>query len=138
MATAINKIKSKKWNSFWDIFGIGTSLICLIHCLMFPVFLLILPTVDIPIDHEFFHLIFYAVAILAAVFSFFICSHKIKDKKIHLAAYLGILLLTLGTFFIGNHEVEAIFIISGCGFLLYGHLIKFKIRQKIDLNSQLR
>lgn len=93
----------QRYSQIWDNLGIGASTICLIHCMILPVMLVIFPTVTLAwLADDAMHLPLLAALILpaaiAAITGFL--AHKHLSTAVIMAFGLGA--VTLGTF---AHEV---------------------------------
>ena len=57
-------------SNFLDRVGISTSLLCVLHCLMTPVFVAFVPLLSTAFTHEWFHRTIVLVAVPVAIAAF--------------------------------------------------------------------
>ncbi len=93
-------------NKIFDIFGMGLSGLCIIHCIVLPFIVLIFPAANFVEDHLVHDLIFVFI-ILTALLSFL--PHAIKNKSLTslFLPFLGVIFLVISNSFF-HHEKSAI------------------------------
>ena len=105
-----------------DRFAIGLSSLCLLHCLLPPVLLFLLPAVGaayfIPED---FHLWILLAAIPTSLFALY-AGHRNHGKMLPaLAAFGGLCLLGYGAIFRVTEQLELILTVVGACILALAH-----------------
>lgn len=113
-----------------DKLGIGFSSLCAIHCLLTPIFLLLLPTLGEAFHHDEIHLIFFLLVAPLALLSFYKTSraHK-KHAPIALGAIGTFLLLLPLVLHEPLHNVAHVISLCGSIFLIYGHFKAIQCRR---------
>lgn len=125
-----------KLSVFLDKFAISLSALCVIHCLMAPVIIALMPALAaLGLAGENFHLyMVYAVlpsSVLAAVLG---CrKHKRYDVTIPISIGLFILVLTaiVGGEILGQGMERALTLV-GAVIIAYGHLLNYRLCQRQD------
>src|SRR4051812_28306302 len=111
----------KLTTSFYDILGISSATICLVHCLVFPL-LTILP---LGLSHNPFIDLFFAVTGLIAVFKI------IKKSNLLVATILiismSLICISVLSELILDLHLDLIFI-GGIGMII-GHLLNYKLHR---------
>ena len=111
----------KTSTSFYDILGISSATICLVHCLVFPL-LTILP---LGLSHNPFIDLFFAVIGLIAVFKI------IKKSNLLVATILiismALIWISVLSEIILDIHLDLIFI-GGIGMII-GHLLNYKLHK---------
>lgn len=113
----------------WDILGISSATICLVHCLVLP----ILTIVPLGITHNpIIDLLFASIGFFAVI--------KIVKKATLLVS--SILLLSITLIFISIIieiilDVHTVLIFIGGIGMIIGHIINYLIHKKIDTNKKL-
>lgn len=105
-ATLFMKIKLN-----WDALGIGTSMVCAIHCALLPVLVSSLPVLGINIIHNgFFEWGMIVLAFMVGVYSLF---HGFVK---HHRSYLPMFIFSVGFIFPGFKTI-----LSSAGVLVFSH-----------------
>ncbi|MDN3675488.1 MerC domain-containing protein [Flavobacterium branchiarum] len=113
----------------WDILGISSATICLVHCLVLP----ILTIVPLGITHNpIIDLLFASIGFFAVI--------KIVKKATLLVS--SILLLSITLIFISIIieiilDVHTVLIFIGGIGMIIGHILNYLIHKKIDTNKKL-
>jgi len=109
----------------WDIVGIGTSTLCLIHCVLLPIILAFSPTLVhiIPGDEAVHRALAYLLAAVGLIA--FWTGYKIhRQKLILLLLSIGILGVTVGAYagsLLPSHRLEVLITLVGSSFLIVAH-----------------
>ena len=110
-----------------DRLGICLSALCVVHCLLTPVILLLLPSAQFFhffTTHETFHMLMLIVLPLLALFAFIPGFRLHGNKGVFLWAIPGIASIAVGALlFEGNAWFEAGFSIAGSCMLIRAHLL---------------
>lgn len=111
----------------FDGLAIGASALCLLHCLILPLMLIVLPTLAaILVVPEWFHLWALALALptsLLALWSGYRRHRSIKPAAIVLP---GLALLALGVFVARAEWVETLLTVGGAVALTIGHALNWR------------
>ena len=111
----------------WDIVGIGTSTLCLIHCVLLPIILAFSPTLVhiIPGDEGVHRALAYLLAAVGLIA--FWSGYKIhRQKLVLLLMSIGILGVTVGAYadsLLPSHRLEVLITLVGSSFLIVAHLL---------------
>ncbi|MEX0593850.1 MAG: MerC domain-containing protein [Balneolaceae bacterium] len=116
--------------SIWDRFGIGVSVVCAIHCLLFPVVVALLPVWPALGGHYHWVHPLFLILILPTVFYAARRSHY--DRKILRWLLGGLLLVTVG--WVAGHllhwyRVEPLLTLLGSVALVWGHWKNYRHHQ---------
>lgn len=119
--------KSITTSVLWDRVGIGVSGICAIHCLLFPVFISVLPVFSIaPLINEWAHPVF--IVLLAPVV-YFALKRSHYDLKISFLLVSGLVFIITGWlaghFWLG-HTFEISVTLLGSVALIAGHWLNYR------------
>ncbi|MBT0587576.1 MerC domain-containing protein [Alteromonas oceanisediminis] len=132
----------RSWLNLADKVAVGISALCVIHCLLLPALLIILPaisSVGIFGDEQFNWWLLVAVIPISFVAILLGFKHH-KDWHVVRLVSTGIMILTLTALF--GHDVfgeqgEVVASVIGSLLVAYGHLRNFKFR-RIHTNCQAR
>lgn len=123
----------------WDKVGICASGLCLVHCLVTPILLIIFPGAKIMLgDNEIVHSIFAIFVVLSIGVAVYPTCKEHGHKDIIISAVLGVIFILGGIFL---HETLSetmthIMTIIGSIFLIIAHLKNMKVRHgKCDSDS---
>ena len=123
-------LKSNIFKKFWDKMGICASTICLVHCLLTPIILLLYPASDLLfIESEIVHQVLGIIVISSALFAVYPHCHRHGHKDILAYAFLGAGFILIGIFahdfpeYIGHG-----FTILGSISLITAHLKNMRVR----------
>ena len=112
----------KTTSSFYDILGISSATICLVHCLIFPL-LTILP---LGLSHNPFVDLFFATIGLLAILKI------LKNTPILISAILvismGLIWISIITDIILDIHLDLLYV-GGIG-MIVGHLLNYKLHKK--------
>ena len=115
----------------WDKLGIFVSSLCIVHCLMLPVIMVMFPSLALVfgVDEELAHKILLAFLTPAAIFAVY-TGFKIHKQKRPLAFMVaGFALVVFGTFHgfhLISHSMEAPFVLVGSLLMVRAHLLNSK------------
>lgn len=112
-----------------DKLGIILSVGCLIHCILTPLVIPVLPLLGLTMEHEaFVHLILGSAVLIIAATTFIPGYLKHRDIFIMIAGFIGALtVMTTGIGELFNHESYTIFTISGSVILVISHYLNHKL-----------
>ena len=118
-------------NKILDKIGICVSGLCLVHCLMTPLVLVLFPSFKIAFfDNEAFHQIFALIVVSSVLMAVYPQCTKHGHKDIITWAISGVLLILTGIFL--GHDfgevIEHILTILGSIFLIIAHSKNMKVR----------
>ncbi len=119
MKTSNNIQNPKIYRS--DIVGILASSLCLIHCLLMPLVLLLF-TETIGEKYEQICIFFWFISFI----SVFLSIEKMKNKKLKFTLIISWLLLTISLFYEEKHPVFKLFIYLGSIALIAIHIVNIK------------
>lgn len=111
---------------FMDIAGVFASTLCLIHCLLLPIAIALLPVVAKPImHHDWVH-----VGLAGFVFAFCLIAYipgylQHHDKRLIYCGAIGISLVFFATFVARawGEVMEASIITAGNTIIIFGHML---------------
>lgn len=109
-----------------DIFGMGVSLLCVIHCLALPILFSAFPLIfHKNHNHTLFEAIFVGLMTLALLA--FWKGYKIhKSQKALALAVVGVVIVTL-SLFVNAHEAKSVISVIGASFFLLAHYWNYKL-----------
>lgn len=134
-AAAPPKAREFAWGKWADRFGICLSGLCVIHCALTPVALLLLPALNVvspdlarEMSHDHFHdFMFIAVPLLAAL-AFVPGYRRHRNLKVFAWALPGLALILLGGSLLeGRLWLESIVTIAGSAFLIRSHVVNRRL-----------
>lgn len=113
-------------NIFWDRLGMSLSAACIMHCLLIPVILFLLPLSTIAYSmHEWAHPILLAAIVPSVLFSFTTGCGSVKST-IFLALGLTLLLIAWAMHGGSVWFPETLLTISGSFSLIAGHWFNYR------------
>lgn len=118
----------------WDAFGIGTSVLCAIHCALLPVIVTSLPVFGINIVHNpFFEWGMIALAFIVGSYSLFhgYVKHHRSFKPVLLFSF-GFVFLVLKQFFF-QYEILLLLIAVTC--IISAHYYNYRLCHKSKCSS---
>jgi len=118
-------------NKILDKIGICVSGLCLVHCLITPLVLVLFPSFKLAFsDHESFHEIFGVIVVSSVLMAVYPQCRKHGHKDIIAWAIIGVLFILSGIFL--GHEfgevIEHVLTITGSLFLIVAHIKNMKVR----------
>lgn len=102
----------------YDIIGLSSASICLLHCLLFP----LLTFIPIAIEHVFIDTFFA----LIGVFVFFSILKSKTQTKVKNILFIGNLLVITGVLLHMFFKIDTFLVIVGGIIMVSGHIINFK------------
>ena len=102
----------------YDILGLSSASICLLHCLLFP----LLTFITLPIEHVYVDALFA----LIGMFVFFNILKSKTNIKIKMLLLIGNLVVFTGIFLHMFFNMDSILVVFGGLIMIFGHLINFK------------
>lgn len=123
-----------KLQTLTDKAAIGLSVLCIIHCLVIPVMLIIMPAMTvIALSDEFFHRWLLILVIPISLFALTLGCRKHKRYSIFLWGISGLILLVLLSYL--GHDVlsetgEKLLTVLSATILAYGHLRNHQLCKK--------
>lgn len=111
----------------FDGLAIGASTLCLVHCLVLPALILLLPALaTILAVPEEFHLWALALAVPTSLFALASGHRRHGRRQPALAALPGLLLLALGALAAPDEATETWLTVAGSILLATGHAINWR------------
>lgn len=124
----------KNFQAFTDKTAIGLSLLCALHCLAFPVILVLLPSVAVlELDSEAFHVWMLLAVIPMSAYALTLGCKRHKHHHLLAIGLVGLACLMsaviLGESLLGETWEKTLTII-GAGIITYGHVRNFRLCQR--------
>lgn len=114
-------------NEFWDRLGISASMLCLVHCLVTPVLILLAPFVGNFLSQPIFHIVIVAIVFPVATWALWLGYRLHHMKRMLWLGVLGLTLIacamTLGK---NDPHVEMLFMVSAGVFLSSAHYLNLR------------
>ncbi|BBN82247.1 hypothetical protein PA25_22320 [Pseudoalteromonas sp. A25] len=121
----------KNAQSMTDKFSIGLSVMCVMHCLMLPVLLSLLPTLaGLPLNSELFHVWMVAAVIPSSIFALALGCKQHKHYRLLITGAFGLGMLVLAISLGENHIGEAgekLLTLIGSAFVVIAHLRNYRL-----------
>lgn len=121
----------------FDGMAIGASVLCLVHCLLLPVLIVLLPTLAVFLAiPEAFHLwaLAFAIPTSALALTTGYCRHRrIRPTMIALP---GLFLLAMGALFAPTESAETMLSVAGALLLALGHGLNWRRLQHVGTPSK--
>jgi hypothetical protein len=119
----MNQVKTLR---IWDFLGMGLSLICLIHCLLIPVMMGLMPVLAASLlNDESFHVLMIAVVLPVAGLALVPGYLRTRRQGALLSGVIGLVLLSTGI--LAGHALGEMFetglTVVGAAFLFRAHWI---------------
>jgi len=126
-------IKLKSRMSFLDSIGVVGSLSCAIHCLLFPVLPLMLPSFSVFSDTEWVHVFLVFSLAPLALLAFYIGVRRHGQIKPIVVGGLGVIFLlsAVGTEHFDLHKFEKPLTVVGSFLLVFAHALNSRFSNKI-------
>ena len=119
-----------------DSIAVFCSALCIIHCLALPVFLTILPAINLYfLDHQTFHLILLVVVFPVSILALSPGCRRHRDTLTIIAGAAGLIMITAVAVFghtLINQTVEKLVTSFGSLVLAYAHIRNYQICRKSD------
>ena len=121
-----------KFQQISDKAAVGLSFLCVVHCLFFPILLIVLPPLSglFALDDEVFHLwlLFAVVPISSIALAMGYVHHR--SGRVFLIGALGLMLLIftafLGHEFLGKYG-EVVLTMMGSSIIAVGHIRNYRL-----------
>ncbi|AKM06552.1 MerC domain-containing protein [Pelagerythrobacter marensis] len=111
-----------------DGLAIGASAVCLVHCLLLPALLVLLPTLGAWLAFpESFHVWALAFAFPASVFALAGGYRRHRRTRPVAIALVGLALLALGAFIAPDELIETVLTVPGAIALAIGHALNWRM-----------
>ena len=121
---------------FSDKFAISLSILCVLHCLLFPSFLILFSSfVSLNIDSELIHYSLLFLVVPASFFALFVGLNNHKNPLIFATGIIGILILISATvidILILSFSSETILTIFGSFLVSFAHYKNYKLCNHMD------
>ncbi|WP_338445492.1 MerC domain-containing protein [Pelagerythrobacter marensis] len=112
----------------FDGLAIGASAVCLVHCLVLPALLVLLPTLGAWLAFpESFHVGALAFAVPTSAFALAGGYRRHRRARPVLIALLGLALLALGALAAPDEVVETVLTVPGAIALAIGHALNWRL-----------
>lgn len=113
---------------FTDKMAISLSLLCAIHCLVFPLVIVLLPSIAaLQLNDEAFHVWMLLAVIPTSIYALTVGCKQHKHYRVLTLGLLGLLLLVLAVILGGVWE-KALTLI-GAGIIVLGHYRNYRLCQ---------
>lgn len=117
-----------------DKAAIGLSLLCSIHCLVFPLLVVLLPSLAaMELDNEKFHLWMIVAVLPTSAYALTMGCKQHQHYRVVIAGVLGVTLLILALILgeaFASEALEKILTIMGAGIIVYGHYKNYRLCQR--------
>jgi hypothetical protein len=127
---AQGKMVTKSVHRTWaDQLGIGLSGLCLVHCLLTPLVIILIPAIEVSVYHEMFHRSLLMVLPLIALGAFIPGYRRHGQLSVFLWSIPGLALIALGALaFENNLWLQTLTSIAGSALLIRAHFINHGLR----------
>lgn len=121
----------KNLQTFTDKLAIGLSAACLFHCLVFPLMIILVPTLAVlPLADEAFHIWMVLAVVPTSIYALTLGCKQHKRYQLIVFGVLGLfcllLAITLDEALLGEAG-EKIFTVLGALLLAYGHFRNYRL-----------
>ena len=127
--SGIKGVRERKTVGLADKLGVFVSSLCLIHCFLFPILVVVAPSIGTHfLDEDYTHRILYGVVALAAL-SAAIPGYRVHKHLLPFTFFVAGIALMGSSFWahdVIGHEAETPLAIVGSVLLIVGHLINHK------------
>ena len=124
-----------------DSIAVFCSALCIIHCLALPVFLTILPAINLYfLDHQTFHLVLLVVVLPVSILALSLGCRRHRDALTIIAGVAGLLVITAVAIFshtLVNQTDEKVVTSFGSLVLAYAHIRNYQICRKSDCSHDI-
>ena len=116
--------------------AIALSALCLVHCLVFPVLTLLLPSLAVlPLEQEIFHIAMVVCVIPISIYALTMGCKQHHKRSIAYVGGIGLLLLVVAVVF-GEHHMgelgEKLLTTVGAVTMAFAHFRNYKLCQKSE------
>ncbi len=110
-------------HQFWDRIGISTSILCVVHCLLTPLLVLVAPLVGSSLHADWIHPVIIAVAVPVAIWALWAGYRHHRRTSTILIGGLGILFIGAAAILEGepHDRLEVIFMVAASLLLATAH-----------------
>lgn len=110
-------------HEFWDRIGISTSILCVLHCLLTPVLLVVAPLVGARLHADWIHPAIITIAVPVAVWALWAGYRHHKRTSTLILGAIGLGFIAAAAFSSGDHHGrwEVIFMVAAGVFLATAH-----------------
>ena len=123
--------KMRTIQNYTDKMAISLSLLCAIHCLAFPVVILLLPTVAaLQLNDEAFHLWMLLAVIPTSLYALTMGCKQHKQYRLLIVGFMGLLFLVSAVVLGGVWE--KVLTCIGAGIMAFGHYQNYRLCQHED------
>jgi len=123
----MNQVKIQR---FTDYTSISLAGICVVHCFLTPVVLILFPVVSSTlVFEEVFHELMLFMVIPASVVAMFLGCRRHKDFSVIMLGGVGLYFLLVGAFAVTGY-LESILTLIGAFIMISGHLRNFRLCRK--------
>ena len=136
---AAPKTSHKHETDYMDWIGVCLSGACLVHCLLLPFLISVIPLLSIASHNPVIHWVLAALITPVGLFAFWRGYVKHRSKLVFTSGLLGLLLVVLSSFSHSSvHSTPVTYTIMGSGILLLSHLRNWwLLRCKTCLHGEL-
>ncbi len=121
-----------------DKVAMSLSILCVIHCLFVPSFLILTSGImALSLDNEFFHKLIVLLAVPISIFALSLGYKNHKTRSFLLLGLMGLLILiaavAIGSEILGE-SLEKTLTVLGSSLVIYVHYMNYKICKETDCN----
>jgi hypothetical protein len=108
---------------WFDSLAIGASALCLVHCLVLPLLILLVPTLALFLTiPDSFHLVVFLVAMPTSAVAMWMGYRRHRRQAPVLLAMTGLCFLAAGLFMAPSERAETLLTVVGSVFFAAGHV----------------
>jgi hypothetical protein len=116
-----------------DGFAIGASGVCLAHCLILPIFLVLMPGGSELLGlHEFFHILLLVIAIPTSLLALWSGKRRHGQPLPLLGGGIGLIGLSFGVIFEDMGNAGTAFTVLGSLILIMVHITNWRILTRLE------
>lgn len=120
--------RAKLLTRLLDRGAVGLSLLCLVHCLAFPVVVMALPAMSEILPRQWWvHPVIFALAVPMATIALVRGWYDHRDRRPALLGGLGLLLLGLGLLAVEASAAEVLLTVAGGSAVAAAHLLNWRL-----------
>lgn len=105
-------------HEFWDRVGISTSILCVLHCLLTPVLLMVAPLVGSTLHSSWVHPLMVSVAVPVAVWALWAGYRHHRRVSTLVLGGIGIVLIAAALIFGNDHDNREVILMVAAGIFL--------------------
>ena len=130
------------WQALTDKPAVGLSVICALHCLLFPVAVVLLPSVGmLAFDDEAFHRGILGAVLPASLIALTMGCRKHKHYRLYLAGAVGLTLMGMATY--PGHDTlgergEKLMTLVGAVIIALSHVKDFRLCRQLHCRHESR